>query len=343
MLPTEDSVWVGEELARRFGLPYWQFTLTATDANRFALRLARQITGRRHVLVFNRCYHGTVDESFITLKDRTPVSRPGNIGPPVDPTVTSRVVEFNDISSLEAALAPRDIACVLAEPAMTNVGIILPDPGFHEALRQITLHTGTLLIVDETHTLCAGPGGCTRLYGLRSDMLTLGKAIASGVPAGAYGISSEVAERLREQKARIDEGAGGIGGTLAGNALTAAAMRATLSSVLTPEVYAHTVQLAQRFEAGVRAVIEELELPWNIIRLGCRAEYSFRKVPAHDGGEAVASADAELDRYMHLASLNRGILMTPFHNMALIAPDVTEPDIDLHSQVFREIARALVA
>ena len=343
MLPTEDSVWVGEELARRFGLPYWQFTLTATDANRFALRLARQITGRRHVLVFNRCYHGTVDESFITLKDRTPVSRPGNIGPPVDPTVTSRVVEFNDISSLEAALAPRDIACVLAEPAMTNVGIILPDPGFHEALRQITLRTGTLLIVDETHTLCAGPGGCTRLYGLRPDMLTLGKAIASGVPAGAYGISSEVAERLREQKGRIDEGAGGIGGTLAGNALTAVAMRATLSSVLTAEAYAHTVQLAQRFEAGVRAVIEELELPWNIIRLGCRAEYSFRKVPAHDGGEAVASADAELDRYMHLASLNRGILMTPFHNMALIAPDVTEPDIDLHSQVFREIARALVA
>lgn len=342
MLPTEDSVWVANELARRFGLPYWQFTLTATDANRFALRLARQITGRGEVLVFNRCYHGTVDESFVTLEAGVPVSRKGNIGPPVDPTVTTRVIEFNDIPALEAALAPRDIACVLAEPAMTNVGIVLPHPGYHDALRKITRQTGTLLILDETHTLCAGPGGCTRADGLQPDMLTLGKAIAGGVPAGAYGMSLEVVERVRGQKGQIDEGAGGIGGTLAGNALTAAAMRVTLSSVLTHESYAHTIPLAERFAAGVRAAISELELPWHIVRLGCRAEYSFREAPARNGGEAAASSDPELDRYMHLATLNRGILMTPFHNMALIAPDVTEADVDLHSHIFRDIARALV-
>jgi glutamate-1-semialdehyde 2,1-aminomutase len=342
MLPIEDAIWVGEELARRFGLPYWQTTLTATDANRFAIRLARQITGRGLILVFNWCYHGTVDETFITLKEGAVGPRPGNIGPAVNPAVTTRVIEFNDIPALEAALAPGDVACVLAEPAMTNIGIVHPEPGYHNALREITRRTGTLLIIDETHTICAGPGGYTRAYGLQPDMLTIGKPVASGVPAAVYGFSAEVAERIQAKTDLEMADTGGIGGTLAGNALSIAAMRATLEHVLTPEAFDKTIPLAERFTAGVQGVIEEFQLPWHVTRLGCRAEYWFCPTPPRNGGEAAAAVDAELDRYMHLAALNRGILMTPFHNMALIAPDTTDTDIDTHTWVFRESVEAIV-
>ncbi len=342
MLPTEDAVWVGEELARRFGLPYWQIAMTATDANRFSIRLAREITKRPLILVFNWCYHGTVDETFITLSNGVPGPRRGNIGPPVNPAQTTRVVEFNDLPALEAALAPGDVACVLAEPAMTNIGIIHPDPGYHEALRAITRRTGTLLILDETHTLCAGPGGYTRAHGLQPDMLVVGKPIGGGVPAAAYGFSAEVAERARAHTTGEDADTGGIGGTLSGNALALAAIRATLAHVLTEAAYERTIPLAQRFVAGVAAVIGEKRLPWNVASLGCRAEYWFRPAPARTGSEAAAAVDVELDRYMHLCALNRGILMTPFHNMALISPDTTESDIDFHSRVFRESVEALV-
>jgi glutamate-1-semialdehyde 2,1-aminomutase len=346
MLPTEDAIWVGRELARRFGLPYWQMALTATDANRFAIRLARHLTGRPRILVFNYCYHGTVDETFITLEDGIPVSREGNVGPPVDPAVTTRVVEFNDVAALEAALAPGDVACVLAEPALTNIGIVLPEPGYHEALREITRRAGTLLIIDETHTICAGPGGYTHAYGLDPDMLTLGKPIASGIPAAVYGFSGEVADRIRATS-RVGEDdrfdAYGIGGTLAGNALSIAAMRVTLEKVLTQDAYDHTIPLAERFEQGVQSVIEEVQLGWHITRLGCRAEYWFQPTPPRNGSEANASMDEELVSYMHLAALNRGIMLTPFHNMALISPDTTEADIDCHTRVFRECVEALVA
>ncbi|MEP7177142.1 MAG: transaminase, partial [Gemmatimonadales bacterium] len=196
MLPTEDAVWVGEELARRFGLPFWQFAITATDANRAAIRLAREITGRPKILVFNWCYHGTVDETFVTLREGRLVAREGNVGPPVDPALTTRVVEFNDLPALEAALAHGDVACVLAEPALTNIGIVHPEPGFHAALRDATRRAGTLLVIDETHTICAGPGGYTRVHGLEPDMLTLGKPVAGGVPGAVYGFSESVAERI---------------------------------------------------------------------------------------------------------------------------------------------------
>jgi glutamate-1-semialdehyde 2,1-aminomutase len=341
MLPTEDAVWVGEELARRFGLPYWQFALTATDANRFAIRLARHITGRRFILVFNWCYHGTVDETFATLHGGRTVARAGNVGPPVDPAETTKVVEFNDPSSLEAALAPGDVACVLAEPAMTNIGIVMPEPGFHARMREITRRTDTLLVIDETHTLSAGPRGYTGAHGLEPDFLTLGKAVAGGMPGAAYGFSAAVAERIASATETDYIDTGGIGGTLAANAMTMAAMRSTLESVLTEESFGRTIPLAGRFAAGVAEAIAEFSLPWTVQQLGCRAEYWFRPVPPRNGAEAAATVDPELERYMHLAALNRGILLTPFHNMALLAPTVTEADVDRHTEVFRQSVAAL--
>ncbi|MFN8494928.1 MAG: transaminase [Caldilineaceae bacterium] len=342
MLPTADAIWVGQELQRRFGLDYWQFTLTATDANRFAIRVAREITERPKILVFNWCYHGTVDETFITLHDGVPGPRPGNVGPSVNPTVTTKVVEFNDLAALEAALAPGDVACVLAEPAMTNIGIVLPQPGFHRTLRELTMRTGTLLIIDETHTMCTGPGGYTAAYHLQPDILTVGKSIGSGMAAAAFGVTKAVAERMFNRAEADYVDTGGVGGTLAGNALSLAAMRATLERVLTADAFAKTIPLAQRFTAGVQAVIAESNLPWHVTQLGCRAEYRFRPTPPCNGGEAAAASDADLDRYMHLFALNRGILMTPFHNMALIAPATTEQDIDYHSEVFRQSVQALL-
>jgi glutamate-1-semialdehyde 2,1-aminomutase len=336
MLPTEDAIWVGEELQRRFKLKYWQTTLTATDANRFVLRLCRHITKRPYVLVFDYCYHGSVDETFITINDGIPGPRPGAIGPQVNPVLTTRVIPWNNIPALEQALAAGDIACVLAEPVMTNIGIIHPDPGYHNALRELTRKYGTLLIIDETHTMCAGPGGYTGEAGLEPDILTVGKTIGAGVPAAVYGLSEEVGDRV-SKSIKVDESdVGGIGGTLAGNALSLAAMRATLRTTLSKDTFAHTIPLAVRFTDGVKQAIDEFGLPWVINRLGCRAEYWFCPVLPHNGGDAEAAVDSELDRYMHLAAMNRGILMTPFHNMALIAPDVTEADIDYHTKVFRD-------
>jgi glutamate-1-semialdehyde 2,1-aminomutase len=342
MLPIEDAIWVGQELAHRFRLPFWQFALSATDANRFSIRLARHITGRPKILVFNWCYHGTVDETFITLDDGLPRLRPGNIGAPVDPNLTTRVVEWNDIDALEQALLHGDVACVIAEPVMTNIGIIHPLPGYHDALRDLTRRAGSLLIMDETHTICAGPGGCTLAYSLDPDIVTLGKPIGGGIPAAAYGCSAEVAERINRVTPRQQADTGGIGGTLAGNALSVVAMRATLEFVLTEAAFRTTIPLAERWAAGVASVIYALALPWHVSQLGCRAEYWYRQEPLRNGGEAAAAYDVELDQYLHLAALNRGILMTPFHNMALIAPDTTTADIDQHTAAFRQAVSALL-
>src|SRR5580704_17358651 len=341
MLPGEDSIWVGEELQKRFGLPYWQFALTATDANRFSIRLARQITGRPKILVFNWCYHGTVDETFITLRnDGTIGPRPGNIGPPVDPAVTTKVVEFNGIDALEAALHSDDVACVLAEPAMTNVGIVHPEPGYHKALRELTREYGTLLIIDETHTICAGPCGYTRAENLEPDILVFGKAIGGGIPGAAYGFSQEVADRIAAKHELENCDVGGIGGTLAGNALSLAAMRATLTKVLTKEAFDRMIPMAERWTAGVAKAIAEAELPWHVTRLGCRAEYLFGPEPKN-GSQAHAAMDFELERFMHLYAMNRGILLTPFHNMALMSPQTEADDVDRHTKVFREAVREI--
>ena len=343
MLPSEDSVLVGEELQQRFGLPYWQFALTATDANRFSIRLARQITQRPKILVFNWCYHGTVDETFITLKDGVAQARRGNIGPPVDPAVTTKVVEFNDLVSLQQALAPGDVACVLAEPVMTNVGIVHPAPGFHQGLRELTRKHGTLLIIDETHTICAGPGGYTRAESLQPDVLVFGKPIAGGVPGAAYGFTEEVAKRIADRQNLEDCDTGGIGGTLAGNALSLAAMRATLTKMLTKDAFDRMIPMAERWMTGVEKVIAEFALPWHVTRLGCRAEYLFSPAQPTNGTEAHGAMDFELERFMHLYAMNRGILLTPFHNMALMSPQTDASDIDQHTRVFREGVKELVA
>lgn len=342
MLPTEDAIVAADELRRRFGPRYWQFTLTATDANRFAIRLARHITGRPKILVHNHNYHGSVDETFGWIgPDGAVEKRRGNIGAPVEPSETTRIVEINDLEALERELAHGDVAAALMEPALTNVGIVLPDPGYHEAVRELTRIHGTLLINDETHTICAGPGGYTGAHSLKPDMLTIGKTIGGGIPAGAYGFTEEVGERIRASIAWEDSDVGGIGGTLAGNALTLAAIRATLAEVLTDEAFARMIPLAERWAAGVTGVLRAHDVPWHVTRLGARAEYHFMPSPPRNGSEQWAHGDAELERFLHLWAMNRGVLMTPFHNMALMSPATTEADVDRHTEVFRAAVEAL--
>jgi glutamate-1-semialdehyde 2,1-aminomutase len=346
MLPTEDAQWVGEELSRRFGLPLWSFTLSATDANRWAIRLARLVTGRPKILVFGHCYHGSVDEAFaLPGPDGTTISRPGSVAPPVPVDQTTRSVPWNDLAAVEAALAHGDVAAILTEPALTNIGIVLPADGFLAGLRELATRHGTLLMVDETHTLSAGWGGATRAWGLQPDIVVVGKSIGGGIPCGAYGLTEDVAAavtRLAESGAADIVDVGGVGGTLAGNALSTAAMRATLEDVLTEAAFDHMTTLATRFTTSVQQTIDELDLPWSISQLGARAEYRFARPAPVNGEESAAAADEELDAYLHLAMCNRGILMTPFHNMALMCPETTAADVDLHTQAFREVVEALV-
>jgi glutamate-1-semialdehyde 2,1-aminomutase len=344
MLPTEDGAWVGAELARRFGLPYWQFALTATDANRWMIRMCRHVTDRPRIGVFNWCYHGSVDEAFVTLDEHGHAhAREGLVGPPLDPIETTRVAEFNDIDSVERVLEHRDVACLLMEPALTNIGIVLPEPGFMDAVRELCTGHGTLLIIDETHTLSAGPGGCTAAWGLQPDAVTLGKSIGGGVPIGTYGVSAELAERIAGQEDADYEDTGGVGGTLAGNALSLAAARATLGEVLTHEAFERMISLRERFVAGVEGVLAEHGVPWTILSLGARCEYRFTAEPPRTGAESAAADDPELEEYLHLYLMNRGVLITPFHNMALMCPATTEAQVDRHTEVFGAAVAELAA
>lgn len=343
MLPTADSVWVADDLASRFGLPKWQFALSATDANRFVLRLARHITKRSKVVVHDWCYHGTVDETLVVLDHlgRT-VSRPGAIGPQVDPALTTRAVPFNDLDALELALAQGDVACVLMEPALTNIGIVLPQDGYHTQVRKLARRYGVLLAVDETHTICVGPGGCTQAWSLEPDFVVIGKTIGGGVPVGAFGMSSEVASQLSSDMRTHDVDVSGIGGTLSGSALAMSAMRATLTHSLLPDQFEHTISLATRWTAGVADACSVHGLDWHIQQLGCRAEYWFGPPPLN-GAEAAASVNPDLEAFLHLYALNRGVLLTPFHNMALMSTDHVTEDVDLHSEVFSASLSAIVS
>jgi glutamate-1-semialdehyde 2,1-aminomutase len=342
MLPTEDAAVAAELLAARFGVQHWQFTLSATDANRSLIRYARQVTGRRKIVVHDYCYHGSVDEAFATLDAAgAVVERRGNIGAPVPPSETTAVVPFNDIPALEAALKSGEIAAMLMEPALTNIGIVLPEEGYHEAVRELCTKYDVVLIIDETHTFSAGPGGMTTTLGLSPDAVVVGKSIGGGIPAAAFGMSTTLAERARASLELEDIDVGGVGGTLAGNALSLAGIRATLSEVLTSEAFESMTARATEWTMGVQSGLDEFDVPWQVTQLGARSEYSFRPTPPHDGAEAAAADDFELQQYLHLHALNRGILITPFHNMALMCPTTTTDDVDRHTRAFREALESL--
>jgi glutamate-1-semialdehyde 2,1-aminomutase len=343
MLPTQDAVIVSAELAIRFGLPLWQFTVSATDANRHVIRYSRHITGKSKIIVIDRCYHGSVDETFATLDlEGQTIAREGNIGAPVALEETTRVVVFNDLASMEIALAHGDVAAILMEPAMTNVGIVLPDEGYLQRVGELAKQYGALWIIDETHTISVGSGGMTGALGLTPDFLTIGKAIAGGIPTGTFGMTREVAAEISVRVALDQIDTGGIGGTLAGNTLSLAAMRATLIEVLTPSAFNSMIALGSRWSDGVDDAIKEFNLPWHCNRLGARGEYIFASKAPRTGREAVDAGDFELEQYIHLRLLNDGFLLTPFHNMALMSPSTTAEDVDAHTQAFRRMCADLV-
>ncbi|MCG3200515.1 MAG: Glutamate-1-semialdehyde 2,1-aminomutase [Gammaproteobacteria bacterium] len=328
MLPTPDAVPVGAELARRFGLRYWQVTATATDANRAVLRWARAVTGRKVILVFHGCYHGTVDDTMVRLSGDRTVPRAGLLGQAYDLGEYSRVIEFNDTAALERALEDREVAAVLAEPAMTNCGMVLPQPGYHAELRQLTRRYGTPLIIDETHTISTGPGGFTRAAGLEPDFLVLGKPIAGGLPCAVYGCTPEMADRMQAARISVPHGHSGIGTTLSANALALHAMRANLESVMTEQAYRHMIPLAEHLAGELRAVFAVAGVPWSVTQLGARCEFQFCRALPRNGSEAEAAMNPTLESAIHMYLLNRGVIITPFHNMMLVAPDTRPADVE---------------
>ena len=343
MLPTEDAEWVAQNLTERFGMAKWSFSLTATDANRWAIRLVRAITGKPKILFNSYCYHGSVDESLIVVgPDGEGMSRPGNVGSPVDVTLTSRVAEFNDLEGLERQLRNGDVAAVLMEPALTNIGIVLPEPGYLKGVRELTRKYDALLIIDETHTFSAGYGGMTKRDNLEPDLFVIGKAIAGGIPTGTYGLSAQLAEKILSRTDLDLVDMGGVGGTLAGNPLQVAAMRATLELVLTEDAFEKMIDLATVFTDGVNELFEKYQLPWSINQLGTRAEYRFAKPYPRTGTAAFEAADPELEDYLHLYLANRGVMLTPFHNMALMCPTTTLADVEKHHEVFEAAIKELV-
>jgi glutamate-1-semialdehyde 2,1-aminomutase len=341
MLPTEDAIAVGRLLEERFGLPHWQVATTATDANRFALRVARAVTGRPKILVFNGCYHGTVDETFVRLVDGRAVNRPGLLGQVTDLTQLARVVEFNDLAELRAALAHGDVACVIAEPVMTNSCMVLPEPGFHAELRRLTRAAGTLLLIDETHTISTGPRGYTGAHGLEPDLFVVGKPVAGGVPASVWGFTGEVAQRLDAVRSQTPPGHSGMGTTLSANALSIAAMRATLEHVMTADAYAHMESLAGALATGLQAVVDQYGMAWHVVRVGARVEFICAPGPLRNGTEAEAAHAPALEQALHLSLLNRGCLIAPFHNMMLVSPATTARQVESLCMAFEAAVASL--
>ena len=343
MLPSEDALAVGALLQERFGLPFWQIATTATDANRFALRVARAITGREKILVFNGCYHGSVDETMVRLVDGKPVNRPGLAGEFRELTRGAKVVEFNDLRALHSALEDKDVACVITEPVLTNSCMVLPEPGFHEALRRLTRETGTLLLIDETHTISTGPGGYTKAHGLEPDLFVLGKPIAGGVAASVWGMSKEIASRYAAYNNSKEPGYSGMGTTLSANPLQFSAMRATLEEVMTRENYGRMDRLAALLERGLKAAITRNHLPWHVMRVGARVEFICAPGPLRDGAEAEAAHAPALEAAIHVALINSGVLIAPFHNMMLVSPATTRAQIGRLVAAFGDVAAKLAA
>jgi glutamate-1-semialdehyde 2,1-aminomutase len=325
MLPSADAVEVGELLEDRFGLPFWQVTATASDANRAVLRWCRAVTGRSKILIFNHAYHGCVDDTFVTADDGIVKMVDGLVGEPRDLTQHTKVVEFNDVAALEAALATRDVACVLAEPIMTNVGMVLPDEGFLEKLRALTAQYGTLLIFDETHTLSSGPRGYS--HGLNPDGLVFGKPIAGGIPAAVYGFSANVAQQVQDYLKRRGGGRSGIGTTLSGSRIQMALIKAVLKEFFTEATFAPLITLAQKLEQGIAAVFAKHDVAWHVTRVGARVEFMCVASRPRNGLEASQFIHKPPDLAVHHYLLNRGVIITPFHNMMLICPATTEQNV----------------
>lgn len=327
MLPTAEASEVGALLAQRFGLPFWQATLSASDANRALIRWARAVTGKPVIVVFDGCYHGMVEDCFVELRHGRTRSDAGLLGQALDVTRTTRAVPFNDTGALEAALAQGDVAAVLAEPAMTNCGMILPEPGFHDQLRALTKKAGALLLIDETHTLSTGPGGAAKAWNLAPDALVIGKAIAGGFPAAVWGVTAELARRMGEVPR--GEGRSGIGTTLAGNATGLAAIAATLREVATEEAYAIMLKGTAQLVSGLEKMIAARRLPWCVVHVGARAEIVFAPAPPKNAADMrQALAQRELNHALHLCLINRGVLIAPFHMMMLVSPATTGQQID---------------
>ncbi|WP_303980453.1 aspartate aminotransferase family protein [Dongia mobilis] len=328
MLPTEDIIAVGKLLEQMFGLPQWQVTTTATDANRFVIRWCRAITKRTKVLVFHGAYHGAVDDTFVRLKNGKPIHRLGLIGQVYDLTTHTKVVEFNDVPALEAALKDRDVACVITEPALTNIGMVLPQPGFLDALQDLCRKTETLLVIDETHTISTGYGGYTRTHKLKPDFLTLGKPVAGGLPTAVFGCTAEIAARMRVAEQEAGSGYSGMGTTLSANALQFKAMRANLEHVMTPAAYDHMLPLSEKLARGIEGEIRKRSIPWHVSNVGARAEFVCAPERPRNGTEAQAAMHGPVELAVHLYLLNRGLLIAPFHNMTLVSPVTTPAQVD---------------
>lgn len=342
-LPSPNAYEAGSRLSQRFGLPVWGFALSATDANRFALRICREITGRNKILVFNGCYHGTVSECFVALEDGASRTRAGNMGPAFDASSTAEVIEFNDFDALERVLATETIACLVMEPVMTNVGIIHPKPGFLEACRELTKKTGTVWIIDEAHTITAGPSGFAGAAGLEPDMLVLGKCIGGGFPVGCYGMTREISERLYSKTRAEFADTSGIGGTMTGSPVAMAAILATLDNYLTEDNFKLAIGMAEEFVAGIDRVIARRGLPFSTNRVGARAEYVFSEALAANAAESAAKTDHELYEYYFIGSLNRGYLMSPYYNIMASVSAVTKMEaIKNHEKIFDELSAAII-
>jgi glutamate-1-semialdehyde 2,1-aminomutase len=328
MLPSEDALTAGRLLRETFGPFRWQIATTATDANRFAIRVARAVTGRPKILVFNGCYHGTVDDVMVELANGKTQTRAGLLGQIADLTLGATCVEFNDLAAVEAALATGQIAAILTEPVMTNSCMVLPEAGFHDGLRSLTRRYGALLIIDETHTISTGHGGYTRVHSLSPDMFVVGKCVAGGLPTAAWGMTNEVAARYVTANAARAPGHSGMGTTLSANPLQFACLCATLSQVMTPKNYAHMEELAQRLAHGLTRVITRHSAPWHVMRVGARVEFICAPGPLRNGTEAGAAHQPRVEAALHVALLNRGCLIAPFHNMMLISPKTRKRQVD---------------
>ncbi|OHC46831.1 MAG: aminotransferase [Rhodobacteraceae bacterium GWE1_64_9] len=337
MLPTEAALEAGGLLTERFGDFRWQIATTATDANRFALRVARAVTGRPKVLVFNGCYHGTLDDTMVELQGGVTVARSGLVGQVADLTLGAVAAEFNDLAGVEAALKAGDVAAILTEPVMTNSCMVLPDPGFHDALRTLATRYGALLVIDETHTISSGLGGYTGVHGLDPDIFVVGKCVAGGMPTAVWGLRADVADRFAAYDAQRPAGHSGMGTTLSGNPMQFACLKATLAEVMTEAAYAHMEKGAARLEAGLARVIEKHGAPWHVVRVGARVEFICAPGPLRNGTEAAAAHQPQVEAVLHTALLNRGCLIAPFHNMMLVSPATKKRQIDRLISAFDDI------